>query len=183
MIFLAILFVGLMQQVVSPDKEPITPFLSRAGYNLNNIKRGKGRRRRMDIPKRRGLSSFQIIVLGFAGVILLGALLLSLPVSSAAGTFTPFIDALFTATTSVCVTGLVVYDTATYWSGFGHTVILLLIQIGGMGVITVAAAFAMFSGRRIGLFQRSTMQEAVAAPKMSGIVRLTGFIILSLIHI
>ena len=131
----------------------------------------------MDIPKRRGLSSFQIIVLGFAGVILLGALLLSLPVSSAAGTFTPFIDALFTATTSVCVTGLVVYDTATYWSGFGHTVILLLIQIGGMGVITVAAAFAMFSGRRIGLFQRSTMQEAVAAPKMSGIVRLTGFII------
>lgn len=131
----------------------------------------------MDIPKRRGLSSFQIIVLGFAGVILLGALLLTLPVSSAAGTFTPFIDALFTATTSVCVTGLVVYDTATYWSGFGHTVILLLIQIGGMGVITVAAAFAMFSGRRIGLFQRSTMQEAVAAPKMSGIVRLTGFII------
>lgn len=132
----------------------------------------------MDLPKRRRvLNSFQIIVLGFAGVILLGALLLMLPVSSASGSATPFVNALFTSTTSVCVTGLVVYDTATYWSGFGHAVILVLIQIGGMGVVTVAASFAMISGRKIGLFQRSTMQEAMAAPKMSGIVRLTNFIV------
>lgn len=132
----------------------------------------------MDLPKRRRvLNSFQIIVLGFAGVILLGAILLMLPVSSASGSATPFVNALFTSTTSVCVTGLVVYDTATYWSGFGHAVILVLIQIGGMGVVTVAASFAMISGRKIGLFQRSTMQEAMAAPKMSGIVRLTSFIV------
>ncbi len=129
------------------------------------------------LKRRKHLNSFQIIVLGFAGVILLGALLLMFPVSSAKGQPTPFIDALFTATTSVCVTGLVVQDTGTYWAAFGHTIILLLIQIGGMGVITVAASFAMISGRKIGLMQRSTMQEAVAAPKMSGIVRLTGFIV------
>ena len=122
------------------------------------------------------LNSFQIIVLGFAGVILAGALLLMLPVSSATHCVTPFLSALFTSTTSVCVTGLMV-DTGTYWSVFGQAVILVLIQIGGMGVVTVAAAVTIVSGRKIGLMQRSTMQEAVAAPKMSGIVRLTGFII------
>ncbi len=127
--------------------------------------------------KRFRLNGPQIMVLGFAAAILLGALILMLPVSSAAGKVTSFGDALFTATTSVCVTGLVVQDTGTYWSTFGHTVILILIQIGGLGVITVAATLAMVSGRRIGLFQRSTMQEAVAAHKMGGIVRLTGFLV------
>lgn len=123
------------------------------------------------------LNSFQIIVLGFAGVILAGALLLMLPPASKSGHAAPFLTALFTSVTSVCVTGLVVVDTGTYWSVFGQAVILVLIQIGGMGVVTVAAAVAIVSGRKIGLMQRSTMQEAVAAPKMSGIVRLTGFII------
>ena len=129
------------------------------------------------IPKH--INSFQIIILGFAGVILFGALLLMLPFSSQSGHMTPFLDSLFTATSAVCVTGLVLHDTATYWSGFGQAVILLLIQIGGMGVITVAAAITMISGRRISLMQRSTMQEAIAAPKVGGIVRLTGFIIRS----
>jgi trk system potassium uptake protein TrkH len=123
------------------------------------------------------LNGPQIMVLGFAGLILFGTLLLMLPISSAAGKFTSFGDALFTSTTSVCVTGLVVQDTGTYWSSFGHGVILGLIQIGGLGVITMAAFLAMVSGRRIGLFQRSTMQEAVAAPKLGGIVRLTGFLL------
>ena len=127
-------------------------------------------------PKRR-LTSFQIIILGFLGVILLGALLLMLPVSSRHGGGTPFSDALFTSTSAVCVTGLVLHDTATYWSPFGQLVIMLLIQIGGMGVITVAAAFALISGRKISLMQRSTMQEAISAPKVGGIVRLTSFII------
>lgn len=100
-----------------------------------------------------------------------------LPISSSAGVVTPFTDALFTSTTSVCVTGLVVKDTGTYWSTFGHSVILLLIQIGGLGVVTVSASFALIAGRRIGLFQRSAMQEAVAAPKISGVVKLTTFIL------
>ncbi len=86
-------------------------------------------------------------------------------------------DALFTATSAVCVTGLVVRDTAIYWSAFGQCVLLLLIQIGGMGVITVAASFAILSGKKISLMQRSTMQEASSAPSVGGIVRLTGFII------
>lgn len=127
--------------------------------------------------RKRNLTSSQIIILGFSGVILLGTLLLMLPVSSRQGAAVPFLDALFTSTSAVCVTGLVLHDTATYWSAFGQAVILLLIQIGGMGVITVAAAFAMISGRKISLMQRSTMQEAISAPKVGGIVRLTGFIV------
>ena len=100
-----------------------------------------------------------------------------LPFSSRSGLATPFFEALFTSTSAVCVTGLIIHDTATYWSVFGQIVILLLIQIGGMGVITVAASFAMISGRKISLMQRSTMQEAISAPKVGGIVRLTGFIV------
>ena len=129
------------------------------------------------IHKKRGLTSFQIIILGFAGVILVGALLLMLPISTKSGTVTPFNEALFTSTSAVCVTGLVVQDTATYWSAFGQSIILVLIQIGGLGVITVAASFAMLSGRKISLMQRSTMQEAIAAPKVGGIVRLTFFVL------
>ena len=123
------------------------------------------------------LSTSQIIILGFAAVILLGSLLLMLPVSTADGQVTPFGDALFTATSAVCVTGLIVRDTATYWSTFGQTVILALIQIGGMGVVTVAVAIFSAAGNKISLKQRSTMQEAISAPQVGGIVRLTGFII------
>ena len=126
---------------------------------------------------KRKLTSFQIIILGFSGVILFGTFLLMLPFSSRSGLATPFSEALFTSTSAVCVTGLIIHDTATYWSAFGQFVILLLIQIGGMGVITVAASFAMISGRKISLMQRSTMQEAISAPKVGGIVRLTGFIV------
>ncbi len=86
-------------------------------------------------------------------------------------------DALFTSTSAVCVTGLVVHDTGTYWSAFGQLIILILIQIGGMGVITVAVSLAVLSGRKLSLMQRGTMQEAISAPKVGGIVRLTGFII------
>ena len=126
---------------------------------------------------KRKLTSFQIIIIGFSGVIIFGTFLLMLPFSSRSGLATPFFEALFTSTSAVCVTGLIIHDTATYWSVFGQIVILLLIQIGGMGVITVAASFAMISGRKISLMQRSTMQEAISAPKVGGIVRLTGFIV------
>ena len=126
---------------------------------------------------KRKLSSSQIILFGFLLVILTGALLMMLPVSAADGKSTPFLDCLFTSTSAVCVTGLVVYDTATHWSVFGQAVILLLIQIGGMGVITVAVAIAMASGKRITLMQRRTMQDAISAPQVGGIVRFTGFIL------
>ena len=124
------------------------------------------------------LTSSQIIIIGFASVILFGALLLMLPYATIDGNGAVFKDALFTATSAVCVTGLIVQDTATYWSYFGQGVILLLIQIGGMGVVTLAVAFTMLSGKRISLKQRSTMQEAISAPQVGGIVKFTGFILI-----
>lgn len=126
---------------------------------------------------KRQWSSFQIIIGGFAAVILLGSFLLMLPIATKNGKGASFIEAIFTATSATCVTGLVVQDTASYWTGFGQFVILLLIQIGGMGVVTMAVLASLVSGKRIGLKQRSTMQEAIAAPNVGGIVKLTGFIV------
>ena len=127
--------------------------------------------------KKKHLTSFQLIILGFAGVILLGSILLMLPFSSVDRIPTPFHEALFTATSAVCVTGLVVKDTGSYWSLAGQTIILALIQIGGLGVVTVAASVSILSGKKISLMQRSTMQDAISAPKVGGIVRLTRFIL------
>lgn len=129
------------------------------------------------LHKKKHLTSFQMIISGFAFVIFIGALILMLPISSKGGIITPFNKALFTSTSAVCVTGLVVLDTASYWSGFGQFIILLLIQIGGMGVITVGVLLSILSGKKISLMQRNTMQESIGAPKVGGIVRLTSFII------
>ena len=129
------------------------------------------------------ITSFQMIILGFLSVILLGCLLLTLPIATRDGNGASFSDALFTSTSAVCVTGLVIHDTATYWSFFGQGVILMLIQIGGMGVVTVAVSIAAVAGRKIGLMQRSTVQEAIAAPQMGGIVRMTKFILKTAIFI
>ena len=95
------------------------------------------------------LTSFQIIILGFAGVILLGALLLMLPISAQSHQATPFHEALFTSTSAVCVTGLVLVDTSTHWSYFGQGIILLLIQIGGLGVVTVASLLVLLAGGKL----------------------------------
>ena len=122
------------------------------------------------------LSSFQIIISGFVAVILFGTLLLALPISGESGRWTPLGDALFTATSAVCVTGLVVKDTATAWSGFGQAVILVLIQIGGLGIVSVTAFIATISGKRISLLQRSMLQESISAHQVGGIVRMTSFL-------
>ena len=129
------------------------------------------------LSKKRHLTTFQIIILGFIGVIVLGALILMLPISSQSRVVTPFDQTLFTSTSAVCVTGLVVQDTATYWSGFGQAVILVMIQIGGLGVVTMIACIALLSGRKISLMQRSTMQDAISAPNIGGIVKLTGLLV------
>ena len=122
------------------------------------------------------LSSYQIIISGFLGVILIGTLLLMLPVSSKQRIWTAPEDALFTSTSAVCVTGLVIRDTAMHWSVFGQTVILILIQIGGLGVVSVAAFLATLSGRRISLLQRSMLQDSISAHQIGGIVKMTGFV-------
>lgn len=129
------------------------------------------------LPKKKRLTSFRIIILGFIGLILLGSVLLMLPVSARSHTVTPFSQALFTSVSAACVTGLVVQDTATHWSVFGQAVILVLIQIGGLGVVTMMASIAMLSGKRLSLSQRSTMQNAISAPMLGGIVRLTKFVV------
>lgn len=132
----------------------------------------------MECPHtKKRLTPFQIIILGFAGVIFIGTFLLMLPISTQNGTVAPLAVALFTSTSAVCVTGLVVRDTAVYWSTFGQCVILLLIQIGGLGVMTIAACFTLLSGRKISLMQRSVIQKEICAPELGGIVRLTGFIV------
>ena len=122
------------------------------------------------------MTSFRIISIGFLSVILIGAILLMLPFATNDHNGASFTDALFTATSATCVTGLVLHDTATYWSTFGQTVILIMIQIGGMGIVTLAVAATVISGRKVGLMQRSTMQESISAHHLGGIVRLTNFI-------
>ena len=129
------------------------------------------------VLKARRLTPARIIIFGFLALILFGALLLTLPVSTRDGLGASFEDALFTATSATCVTGLVVQDTYTYWSPFGQAVVLALIQIGGMGVVTMALAIFTITGRRIGLKQRVVMQETVSAPHVGGMVRLVGFIV------
>ena len=93
---------------------------------------------------------FQKIIFGFAALISFGAFMLMLPISGKEQVPTPFLDALFTSTSASCVTGLVVYDTATHWSLFGQAVILVLIQIGGLGVVVVMTSLILLSGKRIG---------------------------------
>ncbi len=107
------------------------------------------------------LSTTQIIALGFLGTIFIGAMILCLPFSSADGNFTPFIDALFTSTTSVCVTGLVVVNTATHWSLFGKIVILILIQLGGLGIVSFVTGIMMVAGGRITLSDRLLLEDAL----------------------
>lgn len=125
------------------------------------------------MTKKISLSTTQIIALGFFLAILIGALLLMLPVSSAAGTSTPFIDALFTSTTSVCVTGLVVKNTFEHWSTFGHTVILFLIQFGGLGIVTFTTSLLLILRRKVTLKDRLLLQDAFNLQTMSGLVRFT----------
>jgi trk system potassium uptake protein TrkH len=115
---------------------------------------------------------------GFALIILFGALLLTLPFASRDGNGTPFLNALFTSTSATCVTGLVVYDTWSQFSIFGQAVILILIQCGGLGFMTIALVFSFASGRKIGLKERSVLTEAVGAGQLAGVVRLVRLILI-----
>ena len=117
------------------------------------------------------LSTSQMIMLSFFLCITIGSILLSLPVSSADGQAVPFIDALFTATTSTCVTGLVTVTTATTWSTFGHVVILCLIQIGGLGLITILSGIMIMLRKKMGLADRILLQDAFNLNSLSGLVK------------
>lgn len=124
--------------------------------------------------KRRGkpLSATKVIAIAFAGIILCGTLLLTLPVSSRSGVSCGFLPALFTATSATCVTGLVLFDTWTQWSGFGQTVILCLIELGGLGFMSAATLVIFLLRRRIGLKQRLVIAQALSLNEIDGVVRL-----------
>lgn len=124
------------------------------------------------------LTQTQFIAYGFIGIILTGTLLLMLPISSKSGTVSPFLNCLFTATSASCVTGLIVYDTWTHWSLFGQLVILTMIQIGGLGFITIGVFLSMVLRRKIGLKERGLMQESVNTLQIGGMVKLAKKIIL-----
>lgn len=119
------------------------------------------------------LSIYQKLSAAFAGIILVGALLLMTPYATAMGDNLSFVDALFTATSAVCVTGLVVVDTGTYFSVFGQSVLIILIQVGGLGIMTVATLLAVISSKKITLKERLVIQEATNQLNLSGVVRLT----------
>lgn len=125
-----------------------------------------------DGRRSRALSPTKTIALTFAAIILLGALLLTLPVSSRSGVSCGFRPALFTATSATCVTGLVLYDTWTQWSGFGQTVIISLIEIGGLGFMSAASLVIFLLRKKVGLRQRMVMAQALSVSDMAGIVRL-----------
>ena len=132
---------------------------------------------RSKLIKSKSTATSQLMLLSFLALIIIGSLLLKLPWASADGRSAPFSDTLFTAVSATCVTGLVSVDTATQWSMFGQAVILLLIQIGGMGVVTVCMFAVKLSGKKMGLRQRSAVQESISAPQVGGIVKMLGFII------
>lgn len=119
----------------------------------------------------------QILVIGFFALILIGSILLTLPISSSSGQYTPFEDALFTATSAVCVTGLVVVDTAAHWSLFGKIVILCCIQIGGLGFMSLVSMIFVILGKRITLKNRLVMQEALNFNTTAGVVRFTKMVV------
>ncbi len=124
----------------------------------------------------KGLSPMKILLMGYCVIILCGSLLLLLPIASRVPGSTSPLDAFFTATSATCVTGLVRFDTYTHWTLFGQTVIICLIQIGGIGFMTLAVSLVSLTKRKIGLYQRVVMQESVSAPQVGGIVRMTKFI-------
>ncbi|WP_040211976.1 TrkH family potassium uptake protein [Clostridium polynesiense] len=124
------------------------------------------------------LNPVQILAIGFGAVILTGAFLLSLPISSARGTYTNFTDCVFTATSAVCVTGLVTLDTGTHWSYFGKTIIITLIQIGGLGFMSFATLLSLILGKKITLRERLIMQESMNTFNIQGLVKLAKYVLM-----
>ena len=119
-----------------------------------------------------------LIALSFLGVILTGALLLCLPVSSRTHEWTGFVDALFTATTSTCVTGLVVFDTYTHWTVFGQLVILCLIQIGGLGLMTLVSMFFLFRHHRLSMHERRLLMQSAGSNQLNGVMTMIKHILI-----
>ncbi|KGM97173.1 Trk family potassium uptake protein [Clostridium botulinum] len=127
---------------------------------------------------KRRLTPVQTLALGFFIVIMVGTMLLMLPIASKSGVITPFVDALFTSTSAVCITGLTTLNTAAHWSYFGTTIIIILIQVGGLGFMSFATLIALLLGKRITLKERLVMQEAMNSFSLQGLVKLAKYILI-----
>jgi len=127
--------------------------------------------------KKSKLNEVQVLAIGFALVILIGGIILSLPISSVDGTYTSFLDSLFTSTSAVCVTGLVTVDTGTHWNNFGKIVIMLLIEIGGLGFMSLTIFIAILLGKKITLKDRLIMQEAMNTFNIQGLVKMVQYVL------
>jgi trk system potassium uptake protein TrkH len=127
--------------------------------------------------KKSKLNEVQVLALGFALVILIGGIILSLPISSVDGTYTSFLDSLFTSTSAVCVTGLVTVDTGTHWNDFGKIVIMLLIETGGLGFMSLTIFIAILLGKKITLKDRLIMQEAMNTFNIQGLVKMVQYVL------
>lgn len=129
------------------------------------------------ITKNLKLSPVQILAIGFAIVIFIGAALLTLPISSKSGHGTPFVDCLFISTSATCVTGLVTLDTGTHWNYFGKTVIMCLIEVGGLGFMSFATLVALIAGKKITLKERLVLQESMNSFSLQGLVRTAKYVL------
>jgi hypothetical protein len=125
------------------------------------------------------LKPAQLMLMSFAGVILFGTVLLMLPAATAAGGTTTLLNALFTSTSATCVTGLIVYDTATHFTLFGQTVILALIQVGGLGIMTFSVSLALLMRKGVSMKEQSVMQDVLDQDTLLNVKRLVGFIVAS----
>lgn len=164
--FINFIFIDKIYMIADPPAAEMND----SGQDMHNYPKKEWHR--MFMAKNIKLNYTEIIVVGTLLIIVLGGFILSLPVSSSNGTPTPFIDSLFTAGSAFCVTGLVIYDTYTHWSLFGQIVILTLIQVGGLGFMTIITLFSMFLGRKIGLKERRLLMESANTLKIGGIVLL-----------
>ena len=130
-----------------------------------------------NLKKNIKLSGVQILALGFVVIILVGTILLTLPISTASGESTSFLDALFTATSAVCVTGLIVVDTGSYWNMFGQTIIMILIEIGGLGFMSFTTLIAIILGKKITLRERLILQDAMNTFNIQGLVKMVKYVL------
>ena len=130
-----------------------------------------------NLKKNIKLSGVQILALGFVVIILVGTILLTLPISTASGESTNFLDALFTATSAVCVTGLIVVDTGSYWNMFGQTIIMILIEIGGLGFMSFTTLIAIILGKKITLRERLILQDAMNTFNIQGLVKMVKYVL------
>lgn len=128
--------------------------------------------------RKKKLSEVRILALGFLIIILLGGVILSLPISSKNGTYTSLVDSIFTATSAVCVTGLITVDTGTHWNTFGHSVIMVLIELGGLGFMSITTFIAILLGKKITLRDRLIIQEAMNALDIQGLVKMMKYIVI-----